>query len=495
MTSENVMTEAGLEQPKLNLDVKVEKRGACERHVTVTIPRDEIDRYFQKQFDELTPKAEIPGFRAGRAPRQLVENKFRKEIGDQVKGALLMDSLSQVSQGGDFAAISEPDLDYDTITLPDEGALTYEFNIEVRPEFDLPNWKGLKLERPTHTFSDEEVDQSMNEFFAKYSPLSPIDDKAKMGDFVVLRITSSHDGEVVHRNDEETVQLRKKLICADATIDGFGKLLVGAKVGTSKSAKVKISEFADNEALQGKEVDVELEVLEVKRVDPSDRTNIVQRLGMKNEDQVRGMVATSLENRLDYHRRQQIRNQISSVLTESAGWDLPQALLKRQSRRELERAVMEMRSSGFGEDEIQAQENSLRQNVLKRTENLLKEHFILERIAEQEKVEDSPEDYDREIARIAMQKNDSPRRVRARLERSGSMDTLRNMIIEQKVISLIEQHAKFKEIPYDSADTSDFFGADFFLAGQPKAEIPDAKYDPSLGDKFLEKYSEKKDRT
>jgi trigger factor len=182
-------------------------------------------------------------------------------------------------------------------------------------------------------------------------------------------------------------------------------------------------------------------------------------------------------------------------LTESAGWDLPQALLKRQSRRELERAVMEMRSSGFGEDEIQAQENSLRQNVLKRTENLLKEHFILERIAEQEKVEDSPEDYDREIARIAMQKNDSPRRVRARLERAGSMDTLRNMIIEQKVISLIEQHAKFKEIPYDSADTSDFFGADFFLAGQPKAEIPDAKYDPSLGDKFLEKYSEKKDRT
>jgi len=123
------------------------------------------------------------------------------------------------------------------------------------------------------------------------------------------------------------------------------------------------------------------------------------------------------------------------------GIKCPQALLKRQSRREMERAVMEMRSSGFGEDEIQAQENRLRQNVLKRTENLLKEHFILERIAEQEKVEDQPEDYDREIARIAMQKNDSPRRVRARFERSGSMDTLRNMIIEQKVISLIEQHA------------------------------------------------------
>ena len=495
MTIENVMTDPTLEQPKLNLGVKVEKRGACERHVTVTIPREEIDRYFRKQFDELAPKAEIPGFRAGRAPRQLVENKFRKEIGSQVKGSLLMDSLSQVSQDSDFAAISEPDLDFDSIKLPDQGDLTYEFNIEVRPEFDMPNWKGLKLERPAHKFTEEEIERSVNELFAKFSPLAPVDEKAKAADYVVLRIITTYDGNVVSKIDEETVQLRNKLICADATIDGFGKLLTGCRAGEKKSVKVKISEFADNESLQGKDVEVEFEVLEVKRVDASDRTNIAQRMGMKTEEQVRDLVLNSMENRLDYYRRQRIREQISSVLTESAGWDLPQTLLKRQSRRELERAVMEMRSSGFGEDEIQAQENSLRQNVLKRTENLLKEHFILERIAEEAKVEDSPEDYDREISRIAVQKNDSPRRVRARLERSGSMDSLRNMIIEQKVISLIEQHAKFKDTAYDSADTSDFFGADVCLAGQPKADIPDAKYDPTMGDTFQQKFGEKKDRT
>jgi trigger factor len=492
VASENLMTEAGLEETKLNLDVKVEKRGACERHVTVTIPREEIDRYFSKQFDELAPKAEIPGFRAGRAPRQLVENKFRKEVGEQVKGSLLMDSLSQVSQSGDFAAIGEPDLDFDSVKLPDEGGLTYEFNIEVRPEFELPNWKGLKLERPKHTFSDEEVEQAINEFYAKFSPLVPVAEKAKLGDYLVLRIVATHEGEEVARVDEETVQLRNKLICADATIDGFGKLMTGVRAGDRKSTKVKISEFAENEALQGKTVDVELEVLEVKRVDAADRARIAQRLDMKSEDQIRELVVESLQNRLEYHRRQHIRNQIRQVLTESAGWDLPQTLLKRQSRRELERAVMEMRSSGFSEDDIQAQENSLRQNVLKRTENMLKEHFILERIAEAETISDSPEDYDREIARIAMQKNDSPRRVRARLERTGAMDTLRNMIVEQKVIDLIEQHAKFKDIAYDSADTSDYFGAEFFLGGEPKAHIPDAKYDPTVGDSLTQKFGEKK---
>jgi trigger factor len=403
--------------------------------------------------------------------------------------------LSQVSTGSEFAAISEPDLDFDTIELPEEGSLTYEFNIEVRPEFDLPNWKGLKLERPQHKFDEEEVDQALEDFLAKFSPLSSVDEKAKLGDYVVVRITTSFNGEVIHRIDEESVQLRNKLICADATVDGFGKLLAGAKAGTTKKTTVKISDFADNEALHGKEVEVEFEVLEVKRIATADRSAIVQRLGVKSEDEIRELVKKSLLNKLEYHQRQHIRSQISSLLTESASWELPQALLKRQSRRELERAVMEMRSSGFSEDEIQAQENSLRQNVLKRTENLLKEHFILERIAEQEKVEDLPEDYDREIARIALQRNDSPRRVRARLERAGSMDTLRNMIIEQKVISLIEEQAKFTNTDYEPSDATDYFGTDVHLAGQPKAEIPDAKYDPSLGDKFLEKYGETKDRT
>ena len=127
------------EKEKLNLSVEVKEKSACERHVTVTIPRADIERYFSDQFDDLIPKAEVPGFRTGRAPRKLVEKKFRKQMTDQVKGAILMDSLSQVSETQDFSAISEPDLDYEQINIPDEGDLTYEFNIEVRPEFDIPD--------------------------------------------------------------------------------------------------------------------------------------------------------------------------------------------------------------------------------------------------------------------------------------------------------------------------------------------------------------------
>ena len=126
-----------------------------------------------------------------------------------------------------------------------------------------------------------------------------------------------------------------------------------------------------------------------------------------------------------------------AALTEAANWDLPPELLKRQSRRELQRAVLELQRSGFSEEEIRAHENELRQNSALSTARALKEHFILERIAEEEEIDVVDADYDAEIALIADQTQESPRRVRARLEKAGSMDVLRNQIVERKVVDKI----------------------------------------------------------
>ena len=123
----------------------MESPGACQRHVTVTVARADIERYLSEAFDELVPKAEVPGFRPGRAPRKLVESRFKEQVTEQVKGSLLMDSLGQVSDDHEFSAISEPDLDFDAISIPDDGPLTFEFDVEVRPDFEPPQWKGLKL--------------------------------------------------------------------------------------------------------------------------------------------------------------------------------------------------------------------------------------------------------------------------------------------------------------------------------------------------------------
>src|ERR1700716_111021 len=143
---------------KLKLQIKVDNRSACERHVTVTIPREDIERYFDKTFSGLMGTATVPGFRAGRAPRKLVENRFRKDVSDQVKGSLLMDSMAQITEDEKFSAISEPDFDPTAVEIPEQGPMTLDLILEVRPEFDLPQWKGLTVERPVREFTKKDID-------------------------------------------------------------------------------------------------------------------------------------------------------------------------------------------------------------------------------------------------------------------------------------------------------------------------------------------------
>ena len=123
---------------KLNLEVKIDSRSACERHVTVTIPREDIERYFDKEFSELMADGRTcPGFRAGRAPRKLVETRFRKDVADQVKGALLMDSLTQVTEDekllGDQRAGFRSDGGRDARRRADDVRVRPRSSARVRP--------------------------------------------------------------------------------------------------------------------------------------------------------------------------------------------------------------------------------------------------------------------------------------------------------------------------------------------------------------------------
>jgi trigger factor len=465
------------EKPKLSLEVKVDEPSACQRHITVTVPRDDIERYFKDAFDDLAPKAEVPGFRPGRAPRKLVESKFREQMADQVKGSLLMDSVTQASEECDFSAISEPDFDFEAIDLPDEGPMTFEFDIEVRPNFDMPEWKGLKLERQVHEYSDEEVDEHLNTLLARYARVTTKESEAAQGDQVTLNITFRDGDKVLSVVEGETLEIKPTLSFSNANLEGFDKLVLGVKAGDKKEAKLTISSEAEDEALRDKEVSVELDVTAVKRVELPELTPaFLDKIGgFEDEDELREAVRQELERQLDYHQQRAIRQQITAVLTKDADWELPPDLLRRQGGREMERAVLELRSSGFSDDVIRQHQNQLRQNSLASTSRALKEHFILERIAEENEMDAEPEDFDNEIKMIALQGQESPRRIRARLEKRGQMDALRNQIIERKVIELITGEATFSDTPFEP-QKDDTVAIDHAVGGEQEEELPEAKY-------------------
>jgi trigger factor len=472
--------EAAEDEPqKLDLSMKVDAPSACQRHITVTIPREEIDRYYDKAFSELMTTANVPGFRAGRAPRKLVEARFRKEVADQVKGSLLMDSMTQITEGESFSAISEPDFDPLAVELPDEGAMTFEFDLEVRPEFDVPEWKGLRLERPVREITKKDVDKRVEQILARHGRLVPHDGPAVVGDYISCNLTFKNGAVELSSSKEEVIRVRKVLSFRDGKIENFDKVMKGVKAGETREAKARLTADAPNESLRGQEITAAFEVLEVKKLELPELTPqlLTDLGGFESEGELRDAIQEDLKRQADYQQQQEARRQITAALTESANWQLPPELLRRQSRRELERAVLELRRNGFTDAEIRAYENELRQNSAASTARALKEHFILERIAEDQSFEASPEDYQSEIALIAAQSGESVRRVRARLEKGGLMDSLRNQIIERKVIDLVLSHAQFKDVPYqvEGADTE---AIDQSAGGEDEeeSEIPEAKH-------------------
>ena len=478
--SEQVLTEQETAKKSLELTTDIQKTSACERHVKVTVPRSDVETYFQNEFTELETTAYVPGFRVGKAPRKLVERRFRKEVGERVKHVLVLDALEQVNDSSDFTPISEPDVDLAALVLPEEGDFVFEFSIEVRPDFDLPEWKGLKIEKPVREFTDKDVDDAVKRVLSRYSQLEFTDDPAALGNYVDANITVKSGENVLNKVEGEMTKVCPTLTFHDGAIVDFDKAAVGAKKGDTFTVQLTLSADAPNEEYREKTVDVEFEVLSVRRESLSQVTNdFLHRLGYDHEADFRDTILDTLKRQLEHEQHRRMRRQITEGLTVAATWELPPSLLKGQSEREFRRAVMELRRSGFGEEDIRAQANAIRQNSAAATAQALKEHFILEKIAEVESVVDTPEDYEVEVALIAAQRDSTPRRVRAEIEKAGEMDILRNQIIERKVINMISGSATFVEVPFEVGEqaSEDVEALDWAAAGDPGAIVEASKED------------------
>jgi len=465
------MSEQETKKP-LELTSDIQKVSACERRVKVTVSRTDVETYFQNEYTELEQTAYVPGFRVGKAPRKLVERRFRKEITDRVKHTLVLDALEQVNASAEFTPISEPDFDLAALVLPEEGNFIFEFTIEVRPDFELPKWQGLKIEKPVRTFTDEDVDKAVRRLLSQYSDIEDSDDPAALGNYVQVDVTVKSGENVLNEEKEVLVKVCPTLTFHDGAIAGFDKLAVGARKGDTLTGQLTLSADAPNEAYRGTTVDIEFAVTGVKRESlPNVSEAFLQRIGYENEADLRDSIMDSLKRQLEHEQHRRMRRKITEELTVAATWELPKSLLQRQSEREFRRTVMELQRSGYEQDEIIAQLNTIRQNSAVATAQALKEHFILEKIAEVENVADTPEDYDTEVALIAAQSGSSPRRVRAQIEKAGEMDILRNQIIERKVIDMISQNAKFTEVNFEwgQKDAGDIEALDWAIAGDPGA--------------------------
>ena len=452
--TETAMPETDLDTPpveekkKIKQSVEIKDTGPCKKHIKVVIERADIDGIFEKKYKELVGDSWIPGFRPGKAPKTIVIRKFKKEVQDQVKGEILLSSLEQLAEEFDVAPLSPPNLNPGKLVIPDQGDFVYEFEVEVRPHFDLPEYKGLKLKKPVRTYTEADVDEEQNRVLANDGQLVPKDGAAEKGDFVIADMITNYGSEKVGEAKEITLRVDDTLSFKDGIANKFGEQLIGAKAGDKRTVDISMTDGVAIERLKGQTVQATLDIKDVKKLRLPELDELyLEKYHCKTADQFRERIRIVLERRLEYNQRQSAREQVLGLITASATWELPQDLLIRQARKTLARKVMEMKESGMGEQEIQARQRLLERDVLSSTAQALKEHFMLQKIAEDEKIEVNEADIDAEIERIADQYNESPRRIRAQFEREELLETLAAQLIERQALDLILDNAQYEEVP------------------------------------------------
>ena len=432
---------------KMSLDVEITESGPCLRHVVVKVPRADIDAVHDVAVGELSDSAEVPGFRKGHVPAGLIAKRFRRELADEVKQKLLVGSLEQLAEDHDLEPINEPNLDVDMIEIPEEGDFEYEFDVEVRPEFDLPDYKGLTIDRPVQEVTDEDVDAYLQQFLLQYAHFHDHDGPAETGDTVVVDLAFTHGGETVRTIEEAMLELRSLLRFQDAELEGFDELMAGVAAGEERTGEITVAAEADNVAMRGETLGVTFSVTAVKKTHlPELDAEFLDRLGGEDEDALKDALRGTRERQAEFGQRQNTRSQVLERITESADWDLPEELVTKQTENALRREILEMQQAGFTPQEIQARENEIRQHAISTTRQAIKEHFVLDRIAEEEELEVDGSDLDTEIQLMAMQSGENPRRLRARLIKSGMIENLEAQVRERKSIEVILEHAEFNDV-------------------------------------------------
>ncbi len=435
---------------KLTQTVDIKDVGPCKKHVKVTVDRVAIDKRFDERFSELTLSEQptVRGFRPGKVPRKIIERQYYESVAEEIKSQVLMASLEQLAEEQTIAPLSPPEFDPNLLSIPKEGAFVYEFDIEVRPEFELPEYKGMKLRRPIHTYTPDEIEAEKKRLLEPYGQLVPKEPPvADLFDTITADVAIAFKGKEINKLNEVRVRVEPQLALSDGVAADFGAKMTGAKPGDVRTIDITLSQESTAEQLRGQKVQATFAVQDVKTTRPPELTRefLEDTFSVSTPESFTELVGAVLERRLEYTQRQAARQQVLEQIAAASAWELPQDMLRKQARKTLHRQLLEMKNAGMSDEQIKGRRRLLEQNVLKSTADALKEHFVLQKVAEVEKIEIEQDDIDNEIDRIAEQSGESFRKVKARLEKEDLIEAVAADLLERKALDLIIANATYED--------------------------------------------------
>ncbi len=469
--------QSEIDKLKEELQVTTEEVGTLRKKLIITVPRAAIDRRMSEQYDELSHDATVPGFRKGRAPRRLIEKRFGHDVSDQIRTQLVGQAYLAATEKEDLKTLGDPMIwatpksdkqgeaasgeklvsvqeALALIELPDEGDLTLACEVEVRPEFSLPDLKGIKLERPKVSITDDDVDKEINRRLATLGSWEPVEEgPVEADDMIVADVKMTVDDETVI--DEENVELAARPQRIEGIVlEDLGEVLVGKKIGDECTAEATVPDDHERENLRGKTAKFTFKLQDLKRLRlPELDSDFLAGLGFETEKDLRAFFRTEMEAKLDQVINEALHNQAQRYLLENVELDLPDQLSSRQIDRAVVRRMVDMRMQGVPQEEIEKHADELRTTVSEQVPQELKLQFILDAVGEEQEVEVSEEELNAQIAGIARQYNRRFDRVRDELAKGDGMHSLYVRLRDAKILDRLVADAEISDVePPDDDD-------------------------------------------
>lgn len=449
-TAELGQTEGaeGQEEQDYEYPITVEDTGPNAKRITVEIPRERIDEKLKEQFKELRQQAVIPGFRNGHAPQKLIEKRFAADVRDQVRRALINESYNQAVDKNTLQVIGEPDFDNpDAIQLPDEGPLKYSFQVEVQPEITLPDLSNLRVRKHRVQIKDENVDQAMSNLREQQGALVPVEDRGiEPKDYLIADVHIKVDGNVIaHQHDAQLVARPAQL--GGFQIDDLPQQLAGAKAGETRTARIKAPDDFPNEQFRGKEVEFEFAIKDIKRLELAEVTPaFLEELGFENEQELREALRQQMQEKLDFDVRQDMREQVNRYLMENVHVQLPEKLSDKQTDRVVGRRAVDLMQRGVPKEVVEANIERLRGAAQDEAARELKLYFILQKLAEQQKVEVTEGELNGRIAMLAAQRGQRPEKLKQQMAKDNTLAQLYLQMCEQQALDKVLANVQVEEV-------------------------------------------------
>ena len=413
-----------------------ETTSSTRREIAVEIPVEEVNRETASLIQKYQKLARIPGFRRGHVPASIIRQRFSEDLKSDVVEALVPRYFRKEADKQGLIPVSQPQVT--DLQLKDNEPLRFKASFEVMPEIKVEGYKELRADKPEITVTNEEVEQSLNGVREQHATFTSVEGRTLAdGDYAQVSLDGKpKDGEdkPVHM-DEVLVEIAGK-----NTMPEFTENLRGASPGDERVFEVTYAEDAQEQRLAGKTFTYTVKVQSIKQKSlPELDDQFATQLGeFKTLEEVRQRIREGMESERKHAAEHEAKDKLVAELVKRTEFEVPEALVDRQIDVRLERGLRALAAQGMKAEDIKKMDLN-RQRVGQREQALqeVKASLVLDKIAEEEKIEVSDEEIAREIDALAAQSKQTPGAIRARLTRDGALDRIRNRIRSEKTLDFL----------------------------------------------------------